>query len=156
MIKAKFNMDAIRRYAYSKRDAFIEASLEAYKRACIKMVERAKQTNTYQDQTSHLRSSIGCVLYHNGIEVYNYFKAEEGDEQGVQKGLELARKIAKDAGDKAITAVVVAGMEYAVYVEAKGYDVLSGSCHQFSDDLKEEFTNVKREFSNHIRDKFSV
>ena len=158
-IKANFNMNDLRRYAYSKSDNFVEASMEAYKRACIKMVERAKQTNTYQDQTHALRSSIGCVLYHNGEEVYNYF-GKPGDgrcEEGAQTGLEYARRIAKEkARDKPIVAVVVAGMDYALYVEAKGNDVLTGSTHQFSDDLKEKLANVKKKFSNHIKDKFNI
>jgi len=151
-IKANFNMDDIRKRVYAQRDKFIEASMEAFKLACIKMVDRAKQTNTYMDQTHALRSSIGCVLYHKGVEVFNYFKAEdgEGSTEGVEKGLALARKIAEEAGNKLIVAVVVAGMDYAVYVEAKGRDVLTGSTHQFADDLKDEFENVKYAFYEHL------
>ena len=149
-------MDAIRKYMYSKMDEFVEASLPAYQEACVKMVARAKQTNTYQNQSGALRSSIGCVLYHNGVEVYNYFEAEDGEKgsEGVEKGLAYARSIAEEKGNKPIVAVVVAGMDYALYVEAKGYDVLTGSTYQFADDLKENFGRVKTEFFNHVRDKF--
>ena len=171
-IKANFNMDSIRNYAYLKKDEFVASSLEAFQLACMKMVERAKQTNTYQDQSSALRSSIGCVLYHNGSEVYNYFLAEkgEGGVDGAKKGLEYARSIAENAGNKPIVAVVVAGMEYAVYVEAGHHikkkdgttvyvqpkDVLTGSTYQFADDLKESFENVKNAFSDHIIEKFGL
>lgn len=157
-IEANFNMDALRKYAYEKKDEFIEAALEAYKLACIKMVQRAKQTNTYQDQTHKLRSSIGCVLYHNGAEVFNYFESTGGEKggDGVQEGLACARSVAEQQGNKAIVAVVVAGADYALYVEAKGYDVLTGSKRQFHDDLKSEFDNVKSAFNDHIRDKFNI
>ncbi len=154
-IQAKFNMDAIRKYAHSKKPEFEKATLEAYKMACIKMVDRAKRTNTYQDQTHKLRSSIGCVLYFNGKEVFNYFESTGGEKggEGVQEGLVYARSIVKSAKTKGIVAVVVAGADYARYVESKGYDVLKGSTQRFADDLKVEFNNVKNEFKKHIKSK---
>ena len=51
---------------------------------------------------------------------------------------------------------MVAGAEYALYVEAKGYDVLTGSTRQFSDDLKIEFDNVINVFKEHIQEKFNI
>jgi hypothetical protein len=157
-ITSNFNMQALRRYAESRKNEFIEATLEACKLACIKMVERAKQTNTYQDQTHKLRSSIGCVLYHNGAEVFNYFESTGGEmgSDGIQDGLTYAQNVAEQQGNKAIVAVVVAGAEYAMYVESKGYDVLTGSTRQFSSDLKSEFENVKNAFSDHIRETFDL
>lgn len=156
-IESNFNMSAIREYAYSKRDKFEEAALEAYKFACIEMVKRAKQTNTYQDQTHKLRSSIGCVLYHNGVEVFNYFESTGGEMggEGAQDGLMKARLVAEQQGDKTIVSVVVAGADYALYVESKGYDVLTGSTRQFSADLKAEFQNVKDAFKSHIEGKIN-
>lgn len=156
-IQSNFGMAALRKYAQSKKDKFVESSLEAYKTACIKMVQRAKQTNTYEDQTHALRSSIGCVLYHNGVEVYNYFESTggTGGEEGAQKGLSKARGVAENEGDKAIVAVVVAGMDYALYVESKGYDVLTGSTRQFGSDLKAEFQNVKDAFKEHLEGKIN-
>jgi hypothetical protein len=171
-IQSNFDMSALRRYAYEQKDKFVEAALEAYRLACIQMVDRAKQTNTYQDQTHKLRSSIGCVLYHNGVEVFNYFESTGGEKggEGVQQGIAYARSIAEQQGNKTIVAVVVAGAEYALYVEAghnmkkkdgtkiyvTGQDVLTGSTRQFSSDLKVEFDNVKNAFKEHVKGKFDL
>lgn len=151
-ITPQFDIDAVRAYAYKQKDEFIKAGIEAYKRACINMVKRAKQTKTYKDQTHALRSSIGCVLYHNGEEVFNYFESTGGESggAGVETGLGYARDKAAEAGNESIVAVVVAGMQYARAVEAKGKDVLTGSTRQFASDLKSSFGEVKDALSEHI------
>lgn len=162
-IKAKFNIADLRKYAQTKKTEFVEAAIEAYKVACIKMVDRAKSVGSdfsyreFKDQTHKLRSSIGCVLYHNGVEVFNYFESTGGDdgESGVQDGISYARSITERIEDKTIVAVVVAGAEYALYVESKGYDVLTGSTYDFADDLKEEFQNVKDAFKSHLEGKIT-
>lgn len=139
-VTPSFDPDAIRRAVYARVDAVEEAIVEAYKVAALKMVRRAKQTNTYKDQTHKLRSSIGCVVFHRGREVYNYFESEGGEKgsEGVSEGLAYARRIASEAGERAVIAVIVAGARYALYVEARGYDVITGSTYGFPDDLQEE------------------
>lgn len=157
-IQANFDMEAIRRHAYSKLNEWEDIMIQAYKTACIEMVKRAKQTNTYKDQTSKLRSSIGCVLYHKGIEVFNYFESEGGTmgEQGVAQGLSFAKRKAEESGDHFLVAVIVAGAEYARYVEAKGLDVLTGSSYGFEDDLKAQIDTGIDAFKEHIVDKFGL
>lgn len=157
-MESNFDISALRKYAESKKDDFVEAALEAYKLTCISMVKRAKQTDTYKDQTHKLRSSIGCVLYHDGVEVFNYFESTGGEMggKGVQEGLMQARLVAEQQGNKSIVAVVVAGADYALYVESKGYDVLTGSTLRFSSELKAEFDNVKNAFKDHIKGKFEL
>lgn len=157
-IQANFDMEAIRRYAYSKRDEWEENTLNALRVACIKMVDRAKSTKTYKDQTHKLRSSIGCVLYHNGVEVFNYFESKGGEmgEQGVSQGLSFARSKAEESGDHFLVAVIVAGAEYARYVEAKGLDVLTGSSYGFKADVESELKSVMGAFQEHIIDKFGL
>lgn len=157
-VESNFDMAALKKYAESKKDDFIEAAVEAYKITCIEAVRRAKQTNTYKDQTHRLRSSIGCVLYHDGVEVYNYFESTGGEAggEGVQLGLTQARNLAELQGNKSIVAVLIAGAHYAVYVEAKGYDVLTGSTLRFTDDLKEEFSNIQKAFKEHVKGKFNL
>jgi hypothetical protein len=138
-IKANFNSCDLRNYTHSKVNEWTETMLFACKEACTKMVARAKQTNTYQDQTGALRSSIGYVLYHNGMEVASNFESTGGEQgnEGAQKGLSYARSMAEKYGSSGMVAVVVAGMDYALYMESKGQDVLTGSTRQFADDLSE-------------------
>jgi len=157
-IEANFDLQAVRKYVESKKDAFVEAALEAYKLTCIAMVKRAKETDTYKDQTHKLRSSIGCVLYHDGVEVFNYFESTGGEMggEGVQEGLAHARLVAEQQVDKTIVAVVVAGADYALYVESNGFDVLTGSTYGFSSDLKREFKDIMDAFSDNVREHFNI
>ena len=54
----------------------------------------------------------------------------EGDgSKGIVEGKRIAEEAAK-IHPESLIGVIVAGMEYALYVEAKGYDVLTGSCLQ--------------------------
>lgn len=157
-IQANFDIDAIRRYAYSQINKWEDIMIQAYKTASIEMVKRAKQTNTYKDQTSKLRSSIGCVLYYKGVEVFNYFESEGGEmgEQGVTSGLAFAKRKAEESGDHLLVAVIVAGAEYARYVEAKGLDVLTGSSYGFETDLMTQIELGVDAFKEHISDKFGL
>jgi hypothetical protein len=143
-IRVTFTKEDLRRYAQKQAGKFVKGTLAAYRAACIDMVKRAKSTNTYIDRTGNLRSSIGYVLCINGVEVDSSFKGV--GEEGVRKGYELATRIAGNAGSNGIVAVVVAGMDYALYVEAKGYDVLTGSTRQFAGDLRKYFDDVNSQF----------
>ena len=80
----------------------------------------------YIDWTSNLRSSIGYVISVDGrIVNQGGFHSELGD-QGKKKGAAFAKQLVRRF-PKGICLIVVAGMEYASYVSAKGYDVLDSS-----------------------------
>lgn len=115
-------------------DAARENFQEAFQKTCLEITNLAKSTNTYKDQTNNLRSSIGYIIYDKGELVNEMFtKAGIGAEGDGSKGINQGKQIAEQAAKKypnALVGVIVAGMEYALYVEAKGYDVLTGSCIQ--------------------------
>ena len=71
----------------------------------------------YIDWTANLRSSIGYVVISEGRVV-----AGEGSDEGRRFAESLLSKFATS-----IYLVVVAGMKYASYVSAKGYDVLDSA-----------------------------
>lgn len=77
----------------------------------------------YIDDTGNLRQSLGFVVYDHGKRV---FSGVDGNGEGTRKADELCEEVAGEYPDK-IVCVVVAGMNYAAYVESKGYDVISGS-----------------------------
>lgn len=76
----------------------------------------------YYDITANLRSSIGFVLLKNKKQVAKDFK---GNADGKSKGLKSAIEVANQFNG--LVLCVVAGMHYAVYVESKGYNVISSS-----------------------------
>lgn len=145
--KANFNFNDI----LKNQEAFlqnVEVSLiEALNRAAIEIGNLAKLTDTYKDRTNNLRSSIGYVLYNNGVKVTASFgKSGQGDEgngnTGVAQGENIADKVAEKY-DSGYVVVLVAGMEYAAYVEARGFDVITGATMQFESELVRNLESIK-------------
>lgn len=75
----------------------------------------AKDSAAYTDQTSNLKGSIGGVVLKNGRPVsYAGFNSDGKD--GNAQGLEFINSLISDFG-RGFVILVVAGMEYATYVE---------------------------------------
>lgn len=133
-IKCKTDMSKLFAKIDTATDAARENFQEAFQKTCLEITNLAKSTNTYKDQTNNLRSSIGFILYDRGELVTEKFgMAGIGVEGDGSKGIVEGKRIAEEAAKthpEALIGVIVAGMEYALYVEAKGYDVLTGSCLQ--------------------------
>lgn len=116
--------------------------IQALETACLEVLQKARTLDTYKDQTHRLRSSLGYVIYKDGQQVASNFQStggEKGDE-GVQIGQQRAAEAV--AGIPGIVAVVVAGADYATYVEAKGFDVLTGSAMQLQQLFEAELRNL--------------
>lgn len=90
-------------------------------------INYARLNGGYIDQTGNLRSSVGYAVIDNGkvVSSKGFVKVKTGTE-GVISGKQfLDDIIAKHGGG--VCLIVVAGMNYAAYVEAKSYDVISGA-----------------------------
>ena len=88
----------------------------------------ARNGGTYGDRTGNLRSSIGYVVLDNGriVRKGGCQKVKQGGSSGASEGDKfLSQLIAKNK--KGIVLIVVAGMNYASYVEAKGYNVITSA-----------------------------
>lgn len=93
--------------------------------------DTSRKGTDYQDQTGNLRSSTGYILVEDGQPLKTSdFRPKAGNSgdgsEGSEKGRGYAESLAKDC-PTGITLAVVAGMPYAAYVAAKGYDVLDSS-----------------------------
>ena len=131
-IKPNFTKDDVRK----RFDAFLNeiekkqiARLQRLGEMCL--VE-ARTNKGYMMQTGALLSSTGYAVFVDGVAIHSQFDAASGaesnaDETGIKSGQSIAETIGK--GTKGIALVVVAGMNYAAYVEAKGYNVLSSAEH---------------------------
>lgn len=131
-IKAQFTQEQLKR----RFDAFLEmvrkkqiARLQKLGEMCL--IE-ARNNKSYMMQTGALLSSTGYTIFVDGIALHSQFDAASGAESnaaqnGIKAGQALAEKVGKNT--KGVTLVVVAGMNYAAYVEAKGYNVLSSAEH---------------------------
>lgn len=102
-----------------------------------RIVKYARQNGNYTDQTANLRNSIGYIIIQSNRVVYDSFvgsttprndpNGHANTEMAHQRGLEYAKQIGVTLGGYKTYLVWVAGMEYARYVEAEGYDVIQGS-----------------------------
>jgi len=96
----------------------IEAALVFRLEALVaELQNHAKLNAGYTDRTSNLKSSIGGVVVKDGkIITYRGFVKEAGATVGDQTGLELINSLAAQ-NRRGYTIIVVAGMNYASYVE---------------------------------------
>lgn len=94
------------------------------------VLNTARQTNSYKDQTGNLRSSLGYVVAVDGkiIQMGGFVASDKGTDKatGQREGKAYAEQLIKNF-PTGIVLLVVAGMKYAQYVSAKGYDVLDSA-----------------------------
>ncbi len=103
-------------------------------------LNEARMNGNYQDQTGNLRSSIGYTVFVDGVAVHSMFEQTKEGSQGVRAGEVLANRVGK--GTTGVCLVVTAGMDYALYVESKGYNVLSSAEHLAERELPRMLENL--------------
>lgn len=93
-------------------------------------VKYARESGKYIDHTGNLRSSIGYVIVRNGSIAYSDFQKQNIGTEGAE-GVERAKRLARELANTYNTGLVLiglAGMEYAVYVEAmESKDVITAA-----------------------------
>lgn len=99
------------------------------------IINKARAKGEFTDRSGALRSSEGYMILMDGKMVNLKFNPTIKAE-GKNRGEDLAKELAKE-NNKGIQLIVFAGMEYALYVESKGFDVLSGSVLNKSEFEKE-------------------
>lgn len=85
------------------------------------LVKYAKESHNYVDRTGNLTNSIGYVVVHNKKAIS--FGGFNHTGNGSDSGMKVAMKMAGETLSS-FSLIVVAGMNYAAYVEAKGYNVI--------------------------------
>ena len=95
---------------------------------CVTKIRDRAGDKSWYDQTGNLRSSVGFVIAHNkNIIQYSAFNQVKQGSEGVKTGKDLAEKLAKRYSNNYVL-IVVAGMNYAEFVEAMdNKDVLSST-----------------------------
>mgnify|MGYP006872978794 CR=1 FL=1 len=121
----------------SQIDKYIKQQLERQERALIRTLSyvgercvneaRAYNGKAYTDQTGNLRSSVGYVVAVDGkIRSSSTFETVLNGDEGGKTGKAYAKELVSKYPQGAVL-IVVAGMNYAQYVSAKGYNVLSSA-----------------------------
>ena len=105
-----------------------------------KFITIARDEGQYDDWTGNLRSSIGYVIVKDGSIVGKDFKLSEKEgtdkQTGKREGEQLAMDLVKTF-TKGYVMIGVAGMKYAVFVEAmENKDVLTNAANKAEDFIK--------------------
>ncbi|MDB0676045.1 hypothetical protein [Barnesiella intestinihominis] len=95
---------------------------------CVTKIRDRAGDKSWYDQTGNLRSSVGYVIAHNkNIIQYSTFNQVKQGSEGVKTGKDLAEELAKRYSNNYVL-IVVAGMNYAEFVEAMdNKDVLAST-----------------------------
>lgn len=119
----------------SEIERYTEEELERLKQAIIRtflyvgetVLNKARSTNSYKDQTGNLRSSIGYVVTVDGKIVHTAgFQTVKTGQTGSSTGANYVKNLVSQF-PRGVCLIVVAGMKYASYVSAKGLDVLDSA-----------------------------
>lgn len=102
-----------------------ETAIEFYRYIGENFVNKARESGEYTDRTGNLRSSIGFIVVENDKVVEENFETVAGGPEGRQIAQQFAQHLKGQI--EGIGLIGVAGMEYAAAVEARGYDVITGS-----------------------------
>lgn len=117
----KFNPhDLAQKRKASLEQRFERALVYVLNELGMELVTYARENRTYTDRTGNLTNSMGYVVLRRGVQVAH------GGEQGGE-GQRAAMNLYTELGMGAkydFTLIIVAGMNYAAYVEARGYNVL--------------------------------
>ena len=141
-VKANFTKEDVKR----RFDAF----LDEIERKQIARLQRLGEM-CLTEARGALTSSTGYQVFVDGVAIHSQFDAASGAEseaasRGIKSGQTIAEKVGKET--KGVALVVVAGMNYAAYVEARGYNVLSSAEHLAERELprmlEKLITNIKR------------
>lgn len=126
----------------NKMKAFL-VGLENLGNECL-VEMRDPQKRKYFDRTANLRSSTGWMIVYNGV-IYKSsgfapVTSPEGNtgNEGAKTGEDLAKEVAShEVGSDGVALILVAGMNYAVYVERMALNVLDSAKLYASAEVKD-------------------
>lgn len=121
-LKSNINDSSFSKGVQRQVDDLYTRIIQVFIRAGEKFVKDARgqvqdhAQGTYEDQTTNLRNSIAYFIYHDGQKV---------KENQVGNAISNIQQIEDTIRPRGIQLIGIAGMNYASYVEAKGYNVIS-------------------------------
>ena len=108
-------------------EEYLRALAYLGEKSIVRIRDRSKE-ESWIDHTGNLRSSIGYAIYHHGKkQIASTFEVVLNGNDGAKEGQKYVDRLASQYA-QTYALVVVAGMNYAEYVEAiEGKDVLAST-----------------------------
>ena len=127
MITPQFTPADIERMLQEKIAKYEEKIVRILRFVGEKCINEAREYGSYQDRTGNLRSSIGYIVLKDGKPIEKGgFKLTKLGGNGQKEGETFINKVISQY-PKGFVLVVIAGMKYASYVEARNYNVLTSA-----------------------------
>jgi len=149
-ITPNFDFESIHKYLSDFKKRIVLAQIESLKylgELCVSRARSIPKSIGFEDQTGNLRSSIGYVVFSDGLVVSSDFREVLNGSDGVNEGKNLALKIGSE-NSKGLVLVVVAGMNYALSVESRGRDVLTSTEHFAIQELPRMLNDLRVNINN--------
>ncbi len=107
-----------------KRQAIINNYIKAGEAA----IKEARRNHKYTRQTGNLTSSIGYCILDDGEVIFGskFLPVDGAGDKGAQEGQKFLQKLI-DENSTGLVFIMVAGMNYASYVEAMSLNVLESA-----------------------------
>lgn len=150
MAKAEFKIQGLKelqeklRQAKAQVDAVLNIKLLYLGEECQ---THAKQHKGYRDRTANLKNSISFALYKDGQPVQMNIGDVLPDAQA-QCNENVQAFLQENVVPEGYTLMVVAGMNYGIHVEHKGYNVLTLTRYFMQDELKKVIEETIKEVMN--------
>lgn len=125
-IEAKFTQGDIKKRFEKAIQVIVKRQIKLMQLLGEQCVNEARTNKTYTVQTGNLSGSTGYKVFVDGVAVHEDFIPVNGNMEGVKVGQNLAEKVGAKYKN-GVCLVVVAGMNYAIHLEAKGYNVLTSA-----------------------------
>lgn len=128
MVTPASAVDKILHMAFEILNNEIRNCLAKLGEECIAKIRDRSGSESWFDQTGNLRSSIGYAIYDHGVkQLQSTFRTVLQGGEGSMEGQKMISKLGKEYSST-YALVVVAGMNYASYVEAlESKDVLAST-----------------------------
>lgn len=149
-IKPTFPSDLITGRVKALQERIEKATLKELQEMGEKLVTYAKNQHNYKDQSGNLTNSIGYAIVkrQEGV-IFSSMDYVQGFPEAVNATQEAMREFAKQI-ESSYALIIVAGMNYAAYVEAKGYNVILPAELK----AKTDFPKVIEKIKNKAEQKF--
>ncbi len=137
-LERAFNMDKVSKYIDRRIGERTNEIVDFLRVKGMEYTRLARQkafasvNKAYTNRTWNLVSSVGFGIAKSGLIVESFFPVLRTGSEGSAKGEKVAEKAAKElCGADEIALVLVAGEDYASFVQSKGYDVIANTSDEF-------------------------
>jgi len=134
-----FNLASIQRLVGGLKEKVDNDSIKTAHYIGQLATNHSRDTGDYKDRTGNLRNSTGYAVAANG-QIDNVLQ-DRGHPEAQKKSDEFAESIEIDPGH--VKTVFYAGMEYGVFVEGRGYNVISQTAVLLPNLIEEALGKVK-------------